>query len=72
MPGILHATFKSASIPLGLVKADEEWAGYCEKAEHFSWGRSLGIVFTTALLFGDITQPLHLRNGFSASICDDL
>ena len=49
--GILHATFKSACIAHGLLGDDEEWARCFAEAVLFSSGRSLRILFTTALLF---------------------
>ena len=70
--GILHSMFKSACIALGLLEDDAEWTRCFEEAILFSSGRSLRILFTTALLYGDITDPLKLWNGFCNSICDDL
>jgi len=70
--GVLHNTFKAACIAYGLHEDDEEWARCFEEAIDFSSGRSLRIVFTTALLFGDITDPLKLCNRFCTSMCDDL
>ena len=68
----LHGTFKAACIALGLLEDDEEWARCFEEAALFSSGKSLRILFTTALLFGDITDPPRLWNRFCSQICDDL
>ena len=68
----LHAIFKGACIAHGLLEDDAEWARCFEEAALVSSGKSLRILFTTALLLGDITDPLALWNRFSASICDDL
>ena len=72
MEGTLHAIFKSVCIAHDLLEDDEEWARCFDDTALFSSGRSLQILFTTALLFGDITDPLALWKCFSASICDVL
>ena len=58
--GRLHATFKGACIAHDVLEDDAEWARCFEEAARFSSGRSFRILFTTELLFGDITDPLAL------------
>ena len=69
---VVHPTFKVACIAYGLLEDDEEWARCFEEAAQFSSGKSLRTLFATALLFGDVTNPLNLWERFCTSICDDL
>ncbi|KAH0611538.1 uncharacterized protein H6S33_010803 [Morchella sextelata] len=69
---ILHPTFKAACIALGLLEDDQEWIQCFTEAIVFSSGSSLRTLFATALLFGDVTDPLTLWTQFGIKICDDL
>ncbi|KAH0609829.1 uncharacterized protein H6S33_012375 [Morchella sextelata] len=69
---VLYPTFKAACIALGLLDDDQEWVQCFTEARIFSSGYSLRTLFTTALLFGNVTEPLQLWDKFKSNICDDL
>ncbi|KAH0614326.1 uncharacterized protein H6S33_006212 [Morchella sextelata] len=69
---VLYPTFKAACIALGLLDDDQEWVQCFTEASIFSSGYSLRTLFTTALLFGNVTEPLQLWDKFKSNICDDL
>ena len=68
----LYATFKQACIALNLLDDDNEWVRCFEEAVQFSSGTSLRLLFTMALVHGDITDPIALWHQFRVHICDDL
>lgn len=69
---VIHFSFKAACIAYGSLEDDEKWVRCFEEATHCSSGRSLRILFTIALLYRVITDPLKLWNHFCTNICDDL
>ena len=55
--GVVHPTFQAACKDLGLLDDDEEWRACFEESAVFSSGRALRVLFTTALIYGPISDP---------------
>jgi hypothetical protein len=70
--GITYPTFQDACIVLGLLEDDKEWIDCFMEAVLFSSGKALRMLFVTALLYGNVTDPLSLWIRFRQHICDDL
>ena len=67
-----YSTFKDACRALGLLQDDREWISCFTEAVNFATGNSLRILFATALLYQEVSDPLALWTMFSESLCDDL
>lgn len=70
--GVLHPTFRAACLAKGLLEDDQEWVDCFAEAVLFSSGVALRTLFTTALLFGQVGDPLALWIRFREHLCDDL
>ena len=64
--------FRAACIALGLLDDDGEWFQCFNESKDFSTGRALRSLFVTALINGDLSEPLKLWQRFCSDICDDL
>jgi hypothetical protein len=69
---VLYPTFRAACIALGLLADDGEWFQCFDESKHFATGRALRSLFVTALINGDLSEPVKLWERFRADICDDL
>lgn len=58
--GVLYPTFLLACKALGLLEDDNEWLQCFTEAATFRTGQSLRNLFGTALVFGNVTEPLVL------------
>jgi len=67
-----YSTFKDACRALGLLQDDREWISCFTETVNFANGNSLRILFATALLYQEVSDPLALWTMFSESLCDDL
>jgi hypothetical protein len=70
--GVRHPTFKAACKAMGLLEDDREWIATFEEACDFAGGAALRNLFTVALTFGEVTEPLELWDAFKDRICADL
>ena len=70
--GIEYSTFKEACRALGLLDDDSEWVSCFTEAVTFASGHHLRILFSTALIQQEISDPLVLWNQFKEHFCDDL
>jgi len=58
--GVVHNTFKSACIALGLYDLDDEWNACLEEAVGMQIGAQLQSLFVTILAFGVPSDPCML------------
>jgi len=70
--GMEYQTFKEACRALGLLDDDGEWVTCFTEAATFATGHSLRILFSTALIYQEISDPAELWNQFKEYLCDDL
>src|SRR4051794_13827869 len=54
--GVLHTTFKAACTALGLLEDDHKWVDCFMEATVYTTGIALRILFTTALIYGAVTD----------------
>jgi len=69
--GVVHDTFKSACIALGLYDSDDEWNACLEEAVGMRTGVQLRSLFVTILAFGVPSEPCMLWDKYKEHICDD-
>jgi len=69
--GVIHDTFKSACIALGLYDLNDEWNAYLEEAVGMRTGAQLRSLFVTILAFGVPSDPCMLWDKYKEHICDD-
>jgi len=70
--GVLHPTFQAACIARGLLADDRDWIICFEEAVVWQTGKQLRVLFSTALVFGCVSNPKALWERFCTNICDDL
>jgi hypothetical protein len=68
---VVHDTFKSACIALGLYDSDDEWNACLEKAVGMQIGAQLRSLFVTILAFGVPGEPRMVWDKYKEPICDD-
>jgi hypothetical protein len=69
---VVHDTFKSACIALGLYDLDDEWNACLEKTVGMQIGAHLQrSLFVTILAFGVSGEPRMLWDKYKEHICDD-
>jgi len=69
--GVVHDTFKSACITLGLYDSDDEWNACLEEAVGMRTGAQLQSLFVTILAFGVPSESCMLWDKYKEHICDD-
>ncbi len=69
--GVIHDTFKSACIPLGLYDSVDEWNACLEEVVGMQIGAQLRYLFMTILAFGVPSKPRMLWDNYKEHICDD-
>jgi len=69
--GVVHDTFKSACIALGLYDSDDEWNACLEEAIGMQTRAQLRSLFVTILAFGVPSEPCILWDKYKEHICDD-
>jgi hypothetical protein len=69
--GVVHDTFKSACITLGLYDSDDEWNACLEEAVGMRTGAHLWSLFVTILAFGVPSELCMLWDKYKEHICDD-
>ncbi len=69
--GVVHDTFKSTCIALGLYDSDDEWNACLEEAVGMRTGAQLRSLFVTILAFGVPSEPCMLWDKYKEHICDD-
>lgn len=69
---VVYPTFQDACRARGLLEDDGEWSLCLREASEIQTGASLRRLFTSMLLFCQITTPENLWNDFRDAICDDL
>jgi hypothetical protein len=67
-----YPTFKKACAALGVLDDDQEWNACFTEAVTFATGHSLRILFSMALIYQEISDPLALWTRFAEHLCDDL
>ena len=67
-----YATFQDACQARGLLEDDGEWFLYLTEASQIQSGRSLRQLFTSVLLFCQVSAPENLWLEFCDHICDNL
>ena len=67
-----YSIFKEACTAHGLLDNDHKWVACFTEAITFATGHSLRILFATALIYQEISDPLALWNQFCKHLCDDL
>jgi len=70
--GVLHPTFKSACMALGLLGDDGEWHAELSKASTWASGVQLRNMFCSMLMFSEIVDPVQLWEAYWAHLADDL
>ena len=70
--GVVHPTFKSACLALGLLGDDEEWQHCLNEAVNFQTGTQLWSLFVLLLIHCVPANPLALWERYKLRICDDL
>jgi len=68
---VVHDTFKSACITLGLYDSDDEWNACLEEAIGMQIGAQLRSLFVTILAFSVPGEPRMLWENYKEHICDD-
>jgi len=69
--GVVHDTFKSVCIALGLYDLDDEWNACLEEAVGMQTGAQLRSLFVTILAFGVPSELRMLWDKYKEHICDD-
>jgi len=69
--GVVHDTFKSACIALGLYDLDDEWNACLGEAVGMQTSAQLRSLFVTILAFGVPGEPRMLWDKYKEHICDD-
>jgi len=69
---VLHATFKSACMALGLLDDDGEWHAALTEASTWASGVQLPNMFCSILMFSEIADPVKLWDTHWVHIIDDL
>jgi hypothetical protein len=69
--GVVHDTFKSACIALGLYDLDDEWNACLEEAVGMQTGAQLRSLFVTILAFGVPSESRMLWENYKEHICND-
>ncbi|XP_057482346.1 uncharacterized protein LOC130769157 isoform X2 [Actinidia eriantha] len=69
---VLHHSFKSACVAMGLLEDDEEWIQCLQEASIMNTGYQLRRLFSVILTQCCPLQPHVLWKQFSVHICDDL
>ena len=70
--GVLHPTFKSACMTLGLLDDDGEWHAVLTEASTWASGVQLRNMFCSILMFSEIADPIKLWDTHWVHITDDL
>jgi hypothetical protein len=68
---VVHDTFKSACIALGLYDSNDEWNAYLEEAISMQTSAQLRFLFMTILAFGVPNELRMLWDKYKEHICDD-
>jgi len=68
---VVHDTFKSACIALGLYDSDDEWNACLEETINMQIGAQLRFLFVTILAFGVPSEPRMLWDKYKEHICND-
>jgi hypothetical protein len=69
--GVVHDTFKSACIALGLYDSDDKWNACLEEVVGMQTRAQLRSLFVTILAFGVPGEPHMLWDKYKEHICDD-
>jgi len=69
--GVVHDTFKSACIALGLYDSDDEWNACLGEVVVMQTCGQLWSLFVTILAFGVPGEPRMLWDKYKEHICDD-
>ncbi len=69
---VVHDTFKSACIALGLYDSNDQWNAYLEEVVGMQTGAQLSSFFVTILAFGVPGEPRMLWDKYKEHICDEL
>jgi hypothetical protein len=69
--GVVHDTFKSTCITLGLYGSDDEWNACLEEAVGMRTGVQLRSLFVTILAFGVLGESCMLWDKYKEHTCDD-
>jgi hypothetical protein len=70
--GVVHPTFQSACLALGLLGDDQEWRHCLDQAANFQRGAQLRSLFVLILLHCVPANPLGVWERYKLRICDDL
>ena len=70
--GVVFRTFREACVLRHLIQDDQEWIKSFEEAKLFSSGSALRLMFTSAILFGELNSPVDIWNRFELDFCDNL
>ncbi len=69
--GVVHDTFKSTCIALGLYDSNDEWNACLEETVSMQIGAQLRFLFVTILAPGVPGEPCMLWDKYKEHICDD-
>ncbi len=69
--GVIHDTFKSTCIALGLYDSDDEWNSCLEEVVGMQTCAQLWSMFVTILAFGVPSEPRMLWDKYKEHICND-
>jgi hypothetical protein len=69
--GVVHDTFKSVCITLGLYDSNDEWNACLEEAVGMQTCAQLRTLFVTILAFGVSSEPRMFWDKYKDHICDD-
>ncbi|XP_026454595.1 uncharacterized protein LOC113355848 [Papaver somniferum] len=70
--GVLHSTYKKASVELGLLESDGEFVNCLREASTVQVGIQMRNLFKIIMLDGNPAEPELLWKEFKMHICDDL
>ncbi|XP_028084559.1 uncharacterized protein LOC114285679 [Camellia sinensis] len=70
--GIVHPTFKSACLALGLLDDDNEWDAALTEASTWASGAQLRNMFCSMLMFSEVTIAYELWENHWFDLTDDL
>jgi len=70
--GVLHPTFKSACMALGLLNDDGEWHDALNEASTWASGVHLRNMFYSMLMFSEIADPVRLWESHWVHLINDL
>jgi hypothetical protein len=68
---VVHDTFKSTCIALGLYDSNDEWNACLEEVIDMQIGAQLRSLFVTILAFGVPSEPCMLWDKYKEHICND-